>query len=262
MQAKVANYQFKDWHISTAKGRIQESKGERREKYERGLNLPHLPDMLFADNYLRLIHKNGFGLEFKAYDSLLNIDPKADLIKVSVAKEWKESRADQEFIDKLIHPFDWTFTTSYKGSLISDGEGKPKMKVCVTTERINMDKLRLQENICFWDEVSLFDDELSDHGIASLDLKIRVMPSSFYILQRFFLRVDNVVIRMYETRIHHETNTNYMIREYSEKESLVKDLTCPAKVFTEPNEVAAFLTVKTLLVEKLEFPVLEEATIE
>jgi hypothetical protein len=43
------------------------------------------------------------------------VDPKADLIKVSVAKEWKESRADCEFIDKMVHPFDWTFTTPYKG---------------------------------------------------------------------------------------------------------------------------------------------------
>lgn len=50
-----------------------------------------------------------------AYDSLRLVDPKADLIKVSVAKEWKESRADCEFIDKMVHPFDWTFTTPYKG---------------------------------------------------------------------------------------------------------------------------------------------------
>jgi type 2A phosphatase activator TIP41 len=132
----------------------------------------------------------------------------------------------------------------------------PKLKVTETAERINLDKLRVQETICFFDEVSLFDDELSDHGIASLDLKIRVMPNSFYILQRFFLRVDNVVIRVYETRIHHESDKDYMIREYSEKESLVQDLTCPAKVFTEPSEVVNYLPINKLLVEKLEFPAL------
>ena len=80
--------------------------------------------MLFADNVLRLKHKNGFGLEFNAYDALKLVDPNADLIKVSVAKEWKESRADCEFIDKMIHPFDWTFTNSYKGSLIGNKETK------------------------------------------------------------------------------------------------------------------------------------------
>ena len=84
------------------------------------------------------------------------------------------------------------------------------------------------------------------------------MPNSFYILQRFFLRVDNVVIRTYDTRIHHEAGRNYLIREYSEKESLTKDLTCPAKMFTEPNEVANFLALKRLVVEKLEFPSVDD----
>lgn len=254
MQARVTNYQFKDWYIETAKGRIQESKGERRERYEREINLPHLPDMLFADNYMRLKHKNGFGIDFNAYDSLLLVDPKADLIKVSVAKEWRESRADFEYIDKLVHPFDWTFTTPYKGSLVSDGDDKPKLNVTESEERIDLNKLRVQETISFFDEVSLFEDELSDHGVASLDVKIRVMPTSFYILQRFFLRVDNVVIRVYDTRIHHECDKNYMIREYTEKEGLVSELKCPPRLFTEPNEIANHLPVKKLLVEKLTFP--------
>ena len=256
MHARETNYQFKDWHIATAKGRIQESMGERRERYERDIKLPHLPDMLFADNYLRLKHKDGFGLEFNAYDSLLNIDPNADLIKVSVAKEWREARAAEqpELIDKLIHPFDWTFTTAYKGSLISEPPQGPRLTARETAERINLDKLRVQETICFFDEVSLFDDELSDHGIASLNIKIRVMPASFYILQRYFLRVDNVVIRVYDTRIHHELGKTYMLREYTEKESLVKDLTCPPKLFVEPNEIERYLGLKKLVVERLDFP--------
>jgi hypothetical protein len=108
MHSRKSNYQFKDWHIETCKSAILASKGSLREKYENDLRLPHLPDMLFADNYLRLKHKQGFGLEFNAYDSLKMVDPNADLIKVSVAKEWRESRAEYEFIDKMIHPFDWT----------------------------------------------------------------------------------------------------------------------------------------------------------
>lgn len=34
----------------------------------------------------------------------------------------------------------------------------------------------------------------------------RVMPSSFFVLLRFFLRVDGVLIRMNDTRLHHEVN--------------------------------------------------------
>jgi len=241
------------------KSRILESNGERREKYEKDINLPHLPDMLFADNFLKLKHKHDFGLEFNAYDSLKLVDPKADLIKVSVAKEWKESRADCEFIDKLVHPFDWTFTTPYKGTLTKydTNEANPRSTLKVvpdSDERINIEKLKIPEPISFFDEVCLFDDELSDHGTSSLNLKIRVMPTSFFILQRFFLRVDDVVIRIYDTRIYHEIEKSYIIREYTEKESLCKDLKCSPRLFNEPNEIVNFLALKTSSVERLDFP--------
>jgi type 2A phosphatase activator TIP41 len=222
--------------------------------YEKDIVLPHLPDMLFADNNLTLTHKNGFGISFNPYDALKLVDPTADLIKVKVAKEWKESRSDCEFIDKLIHPFDWTFTTNYKGTLIGNEEMKLISKD--TKERINIEKLRVQESISFFDEISLFDDELSDHGISSLNVKIRVMPTSFYILQRFFLRVDEVVIRIYDTRIYHEIEKSYLIREYTEKESLIKDLAkkCSTRLFTEPNEITNLLDLKKEIIEKLDFP--------
>ena len=44
------------------------------------------------------------------------------------------------------------------------------------------------------------------------------MPSGFYILQRFFLRVDEVLFRMNDTRIYHEFWTEYLQREYSSRE--------------------------------------------
>ena len=209
--------------------------------------------MLFADNVLRLKHKNGFGLEFNAYDALKLVDPNADLIKVSVAKEWKESRADCEFIDKMIHPFDWTFTNSYKGSLIGNKETNKEIVEVKTDQTININKLKIPEEIKFYNDICLFEDELSDHGTAFLNVKIRVMPTSFYILQRFFLRVDDVVIRVHDTRLHYETENNYILREYCEKENLIKDLKCSPKLFIEPNEIAQHLAVKYSINERLEF---------
>lgn len=253
MYPNSSNFQFKEWYIEAAKGPILASKGDIREKYERDINLPHLPDMLFANNHLKLTHKKGFGIHFKAYDSLRLVDPQADLIKVSVAKEWKESRADCEFIDKMVHPFDWTFTTPYKGTYDLENSNLTLVEK-PTDERINIEKLKIPEQISFFEEICLFEDELSDHGISSLVVKIRVMPSSFYILQRFFLRVDDVVIRVYDTRIYHESQNNYLIREYTEKESLVKDLKCSPRVLTEPNEVANFLELKDSKYHRLEFP--------
>lgn len=122
-------------------------------------------------------------------------------------------------------------------------------------ERINIEKLKIPEPIHFFDEICLFEDELSDHGTASLNIKIRVMPNSFFILQRFFLRVDGVVIRVYDTRIHYEAHNDYMIREYTEKESLVKDLTCSTRLFIEPNEIANYLSTKSSICERLNLPV-------
>ena len=76
----------------------------------------------------------------------------------------------------------------------------------------------------------------------------------------FFLwneRVDDVVIRIFDTRIHHESGNLYLIREYTEKESLVKDLldsNCSMRLLTEPNELSSILEVKKEMIEKLKFP--------
>lgn len=269
MFAKSNNYQFKDWYIESHKGRILASAGAQRDLYEREIKLPHLPDMLFPDNHLRLTHSTGFGIHFNPLDSLRLVDPDGDLIKVKVAKEWKESRAECEFIEKEVKPFDWTFTTSYKGTLDIVGEklsgNSEQMKSSPTDEPINIEKLKVQESILFFDEVNLFEDELSDHGTCSLDIKIRVMPTSFFILCRFFLRVDGVVIRVNDTRIYHEIEKPYMIREYTERESLVSDLKekkrCSERLFTEPNEIVQFLDVKKQELERLDFPSSFSATL-
>lgn len=86
---KENSYEFHKWHISSTKGRILASQGAMRENYERQLpHLPHLPDMLFADNKLRLVFnrkdpENHFGLEFNALDALKLVqDASTDLIKV------------------------------------------------------------------------------------------------------------------------------------------------------------------------------------
>lgn len=50
------------------------------------------------------------------------------------------------------------------------------------------------------------------------------MPNSFFILLRYFLRVDNVMIRVNDTRIYHEFDQNYMLREFTSREAQVKDL--------------------------------------
>lgn len=58
-----------------------------------------------------------------------------------------------------------------------------------------MERLKEKEKILFYQELMLYEDELHDNGIAQCTVKIRVMPTSFFVLLRFFLRVDNVMVR-------------------------------------------------------------------
>ena len=92
---------------------------------------------------------------------------------------------------------------------------------------INYEKLKIQEKILFFDEVVLYEDELDDNGCTKLSVKLRVMPSGFFVLQRFYLRVDKTLIRVYDTRVYHEVENNYVLREYSEREEKVENLTVP-----------------------------------
>lgn len=46
------------------------------------------------------------------------------------------------------------------------------VKVTKTTERINMEKLKAREHIMFFEEILLFEDELHDHGVSMISVKI------------------------------------------------------------------------------------------
>ncbi|XP_010565680.1 PREDICTED: TIP41-like protein isoform X2 [Haliaeetus leucocephalus] len=216
------------------------------------LHMPSLPEMMFGDNILRIQHDRGFGIEFNATDALKCVNNCQGMIKVACAEEWQESRSETEHTKEVVKPYDWTYTTDYKGTLLGD---TARLKVVPTTEHINTEKLKAREQIMFFEEVLLFEDELHDHGVSSLSVKIRVMPSSFFVLLRFFLRVDGVLIRMNDTRLHHEADKAYMLREYTSRESKISSLKhVPPSLFTEPNEISQYLPVKETICEKLEFP--------
>ncbi|KAN0061062.1 Tap42 interacting protein [Thecaphora frezii] len=58
------------------------------------------------------------------------------------------------------------------------------------------------EPILFYDDIVLYEDELADNGSSMVNVKVRVMPSGFLVLQRFFLRVDEVLFRVFDTRLY------------------------------------------------------------
>lgn len=77
------------------------------------------------------------------------------------------------------------------------------------------------------------------------------MPSSYFILLRYFLRVDNIMIRVNDTRIFHDFSTDYILREFTNKESQIKDLQLPLAMYTDPNLVSSHLPLKTATYEKI-----------
>lgn len=80
------------------------------------------------------------------------------------------------------------------------------------------------------------------------------MPSSFFILLRFFLRVDGVMVRINDTRIFHEFGTNFVLREYTNKECGVAELNLPLTVFGDPNLLSPHMPLRTAIYEKIELP--------
>nr|CAG4638516.1 EOG090X07SL [Cyclestheria hislopi] len=203
--------------------------------------------MVFPDNILRIEHPHGFGIEFNALDALKMVSDQEDTVKVAVANVWKEARSEVDVSHEVSHPFDWTFTSEYRGTILGN------MKVTETDMRIDMTKLKQKEKILFFDEVHLYEDELADHGCTSCSIKLRAMPSGFFALHRFYLRVDDVLIRINDTRIYYEKGNNYILREYTSRASEAKDLKVPRVFWGDPNEISQHLPLITGIYEKLEF---------
>ncbi|XP_017042024.1 TIP41-like protein isoform X2 [Drosophila ficusphila] len=253
--------QFHDWRISYEKSHILKSScklgtAECCPKdapevcdlchYQQSLELPHLPDMVFHKNRLLLKHKNGAVLEFRPMDALALVDNGKQPLEVACAQEWRETRSEQTREEKF-KPFDWTFTSTYQGTM------NDKVRSESTEQTLNKFKLMQRENIIFYHDLTLFEDELHDHGISVMSVRIRVMPSGFFVLLRHFLRVDNVLIRMHDTRFHHEIENDYILKEYIHREAPCTDLQNSVAFWTNPDEMQSFLPVKTKELHKLFF---------
>lgn len=249
---------FDNWTIKFTKSHILHSQCSTADKcaaraemcnfciYANSLELPHLPEMVFPDNILSLKHTNGGQIEFNALDALKKVSNGRLPLKVACSDAWKESRP-AILLEEKIKPFDWTFSTDYKGTLSGN------YRIETTEERINIERLKEKEKILYYEELMLYEDELHDNGIASCVVKIRVMPSSFFVLLRFFLRVDNVMVRVNDTRVYHDFTTNYILREYTNKESGVKELHLPLPMFGDPNVLSQFMPLREGLYEKIYF---------
>jgi type 2A phosphatase activator TIP41 len=104
--------------------------------------------------------------------------------------------------------YDWTYSCTWPGGEVSQ-PSQWKAASDPARDRIPLERLGpptipgvKPDPILFYDDIVLYEDELGDNGCSMLGVKVRVMPSGFLVLQRFFLRVDNVVFRIFDTRMY------------------------------------------------------------
>jgi len=137
-----------------------------------------------------------------------------------MAESWGKNRAlpsvllAESLPVKPVKPHDWTYSTCHAGSVAGPSSFQPS-----SNHSLPLDLLARQDpildQILYYADVPLFEDELHDNGESVLNVRIRVMPHSFFILSRLFLRVDNVLFRMYDVRIYHQFGSDEVVREVS-----------------------------------------------
>uniref|UniRef100_A0A158PK15 TIP41-like protein n=1 Tax=Angiostrongylus costaricensis TaxID=334426 RepID=A0A158PK15_ANGCS len=164
-------------------------------------------------------------------------------VKVAPSSAWQEAR--QGVAEKTSRPFDWTFTSKYAGTIRG-------CTVEPSNEAIDLERLKRQEPIGFYSQVTLYEDELADHGTAQMSVRLRVMPGFFFVLMRFYLRIDRVIVRVCDTRVVGDNDKDYVIREWSLREAKVADLDhLPSEVLLDGNQVWASLPILEMKSDKI-----------
>lgn len=231
--------QISGWTITSQQSEIASTVLEDTISKELGIKLP---GMLFADTNLTLkYHTNDFTLSFTAYEALRGVGPADPSIRVRAAEHW-HGRTEREdvTIGELPNASDWTFTTRYTGT-------HPQREI-VGGGAIDYEALRdTSLPILYSAAIILFEDELDDNGSASFKVRIRVMPGFFFVLMRFFLRVDGVLARVFDTRYFHKFGDSVVVREVLRKEARLRETALHPSMLRDDDIAASVLpTVETV----------------
>ncbi|BEI87889.1 uncharacterized protein CcaverHIS019_0106070 [Cutaneotrichosporon cavernicola] len=247
-----------NWTIRSVKTAILN--GKEIDAVEKELCLP-LPEMTFGNNGLDLMHQ-GVRIKFDGISALRQVavgegweERVGGGVLVSMADSWSQRSASSALSDvplstKPVRPHDWTFSTTYAGT-VTGSTFEPS-----ETARIPMQLLARQDpvldRILFYEDVGLFHDELHDHGESIMNVRLRVMPHSLFLLSRLFVRVDNVLFRIFDVRMYHAFESDEVVREctglegdydevkkYLEKPSELAPLTDPNWVYGVLQKIAA-----------------------
>ncbi|BBN18269.1 type 2A phosphatase activator TIP41 [Marchantia polymorpha subsp. ruderalis] len=267
------------WTIRTKKCTIL--KMDEVERWGQLLDTTHLPEMVFGDSSLELKHEaTGIKIHFNALDGLRGWKKEGlPPVEVPAAAKWKfASKPSQQ----VILDYDYTFTTPYCGSenlepcgqtsalSVRDGsaaernaeaDSHPALEWVECEEQIDLVSLQQRDPILFFDEVILFEDELADNGISLLTVKVRVMPKCWFLLLRYWLRVDGVLMRLRDTRVFSKFSSDpkevpVVLRERCVKEDTFQSLASrgypkDAGAYADPSVAGNRLQTKLIISEKL-----------
>lgn len=198
-----------------------------------------MPEMIFGENIVGIEHlPSGWSLKFNTPDALDAVD-KTDrhMLKVAYARDWESTReGTTQGIKEVVKPYDWSYSTTYTGSV------DPSAKQFAPTENmIPIELLKRRDPILFFDEVMLYESELDDNGISIFSVKVRVHEKRMLLLCRLFMRLDNVILRIRDTRVYVDFDTDEVIREYSAQEETYENVkrvshleTCPIRSDESP----------------------------
>ncbi|KAM6540830.1 hypothetical protein CsatB_005277 [Cannabis sativa] len=242
------------------------------EQWGEKLQTSHLPEMIFGDSCLVLKHiPSGTKIHFNAFDALLGWKQEAlPPVEVPAAEKWKfRSKPSQQ----VILDYDYTFTTPYRGSEMIEmdateqeredsSEGTYNVQWEESKEKIDMAALAPKEPILFYDEVILYEDELADNGVSLLTVKVRVMPSSWFLLLRYWLRVDGVLMRLRDTRMHcvfGDKSNPTILRESCWREATFQSLSAKgypsdSAAYSDPSSISQRLPIVMHKSEVLKVP--------
>lgn len=251
------------------------------EALEKDVGIP-VPEMIFGDNLVSVAHApTGWRIDFGARDALDAVDKTGDnMLQVAYAGAWSASRERTSAgIREVVRPFDWSYSTTYKGTVTvppgattatngagssssngdddhqaggidadadvgTNGNSSKPLKFAPTKDPIPIELLKRRDPIRFFDDVVLYESELDDNGVSILTVKFRVHDERMLLLCRLYMRLDNVVCRIRDTRIYVDFAAEVVTREYTTKEASFDDV----KQVSSSSSLSFFSFLKRYLV--------------
>ena len=106
---------------------------------------------------------------------------------------------------------------------------------------IPLHKLGQDNPITFYQQGSMYEDELDDNGLIQYEYKFRTMAGSWFALVRNYARIDEVAVLIYDTRLYWEKGWSkiarqFMVRRCSWAELKQKEFDFPMGWTMNPNQ--------------------------